>query len=138
MGMLFCLVSAGAFTAFYLLINRSQQRGVNPLALNAATFGVGLLLSGAASLSSVDVRSVPAGVFFVGSMIGITAGLGMLGITFAIRSGLPVAIVNTAVSLSLAIPVVASVVVLHESIGTQSVAGLALATGSIYLLQGER
>lgn len=138
MGLLFCLLAAGAFTAFYLLIDRSQQRGVNPWALNAATFGAGLLLSGVASLSSVDVGSLPKDVFLVGTFIGISAGLGMLGITFAIRSGLPVAIVNTSVSLSLAIPVVASVLLLNESINTQSAAGLALAVASICLLQGDK
>ncbi len=138
MGLLFCLMATGAFTAFFLLIDRSQQRGVDPWALNATTFGVGLLVSSAASFSSLNIEGVPPALFLVGSAIGIAAGLGMLGITFSVRSGLPIAIVNTAVSLSLAVPVLGSVILLNESITLQSVIGLVLAAGSIYLLQGDR
>lgn len=128
------LLAIAAFTVFYLLIEHSQRKNIDPWALNAITFASGVLLS-IVALWPPNQAGIPGNVLWIGAAIGLAASLGMLGIILAIRSGIAVSIVNTTVSLSLALPILLSVVFLHESISPQEATGLTFAAGSIYLLR---
>lgn len=137
MGILLCLVSTAFFSAMYLLLGHSQNRGAEPMGINLTAFITGGIVSLVFALP-LSAASFPSRLVLVGSLIGITAGLGLLATTIAVRAGTPVSIVNGAVSLCLIIPVLLSSVLYHEMPGARKWAGVALAIVAIVLIQREQ
>ncbi len=137
MGFVFCALGVLAFSAFYLLVDRSQKRKNDAMGLNLATFLTGAVLSVAAA-GGVRAEDFPSRLLVVGLLIGVTAGIGLLGITLAVRTGASITIVNTAMSLSLCVPIVLSLALYGEHPGPRKTAGLALAGLSIVLMQKGR
>jgi drug/metabolite transporter (DMT)-like permease len=137
MGLIYCSVAVCFFTAFYLLLGRSQKSSTSPTGLNLAAFCAGTVLSGAAALP-LQASDFPRAVAVIGALIGVTAGLGLLGITLAVRSGVVLSIVNTTASLSLAVPILLSFAWYGEGPSPRKWAGLVLAGLSIVLIQREK
>src|SRR2546426_12468299 len=100
MGILYCLVAIGFFSAMYLLLGQSQKRRAEPLGINLTAFVTGAIASLVFALP-VSSASFPGRLIVVRSLIGITAGLGLLATTIAVRAGVPVALVHSAVGLCL-------------------------------------
>jgi len=134
MPVLFCLLAVLCFSGLYLVVGQSQKRGIDAMGLNFAAFCAGAVLS-AAALPSGAVFS-PARLVVVGASIGISAGLGLLATTLAVRAGVGLSLVTTTVSLSLVVPILLALALYGETPAPRKWVGLALAAGSILLIQG--
>jgi drug/metabolite transporter (DMT)-like permease len=134
MGILWCILGVIAFSGFYLLVDYSQKKGCEVLAINFVVFGVGTILALIAALP-MKTGQFPMKLVWIGSTIGLTAGLGLLGIIMAMRSGIDVTIVNTIASLSLAVPILFSLFLYGEVPTLRKSLGLILAVISITFIQ---